>query len=150
MANPHKPGRKPIPERDRRISITTQVPQHVYARLLEAVNKQHRSISSAVAEGVEFVINGGIPAGDGSAPEATRGAVFGRILAATVPDAGKIADTLEIIQNTPEKILQFARQLSDDQAGLIRDIPSSAFARPLTTAESAQMELEYLKLTRCK
>ena len=102
--NPHKPGRKPLQDENRKISVTTQVPQHVYARLLEAVNKQHRSISSAVAEGVEFVVNGGIPAGE-PGPESTRGAVFGRILAATIADGRQAADALDLVQNSPEKIL---------------------------------------------
>lgn len=147
--NPHKPGRKPLQDENRKISVTTQVPQHVYARLLEAVNKQHRSISSAVAEGVEFVVNGGIPSGE-PGPESTRGAVFGRILAATIADGRQAADALDLVQNSPEKILQFARKLPAEKSDLISAIPTTAFARALTTAEAAQMELEYLKLTRCK
>ena len=139
-----KPGRKPAPEAERKISISAIIPRPLYNQLLNACKRQNRTISAIVGEAVENVIKGRTAADSGP----TRGEAFGSIIAATIADPNDYLETLEDIAIQPAKILAFARKLDGGLTELLDQIPAGAFDLPLTDPEAAEMELSFLQARR--
>lgn len=137
---PHTPGRKRLEGDARKISVSAAIPLPVYDRLIEAVTRQHKSISSAVAEAVEVILDGG-PAGQA----AQRPVIFAKILAATLEPEANYLETLDEISREPAKLINYVRDLPPEHKTLLADLKPEYLSAKLTVAESAQMELAYLQ-----
>jgi len=136
-----KPGRKPLTEENRKISISAQIPLTDYNRMIDMIQRQGRSISSIMQEAIHaLVTTGATPTG--TAPK--RPQVFGKILAALVTGDEYLL-AIETISNAPGQIVTYARKLPKSKITLLEELAPEMLQDKLTSAEIAQFELAYLK-----
>lgn len=135
-----KPGRKPLTEENRKISISAQIPLTDYNRMIDMIQRQGRSISSIMQEAIHALVSGSTTTG--TAPK--RPQVFGKILAALVPGDEYLL-AIETISNAPGQIVTYARKLPKSKLALLEELTPEMMQDKLTSAEIAQFELAYLK-----